>query len=163
MLLYLLRGATLEKQLLFVYGSLKKGFRNESVLKDADFITDNCVTCDEFEMYPCRDYTFPYLFKTNRDVSKNIKGELYEVDSNFLDVELDNFEGVFAGLFQRETISINLRNNEKLRVQAYIVATSDRILGDIDMTPTPLNEWSKENNQAGLLVDYYKKGLENGL
>jgi gamma-glutamylcyclotransferase (GGCT)/AIG2-like uncharacterized protein YtfP len=147
----------LNSNFLFAYGSLKSGFRNSSILPK-EFLLTTGVTLKKYEMYPCFNYTFPYLLESNREISKPVHGELYAVDNNLLDF-LDNFEGVFQGLFQREKAKIALKDGSVVDAYMYIVANANSVLSDIDITPSPLCEWSKEHNDAGLLLDNYKENI----
>ena len=46
---------------LFVYGSIKKGFSNDYILKDAKLVAKEAITKDKFLMYPAKHYQYPYV------------------------------------------------------------------------------------------------------
>lgn len=73
-------------QLLFVYGSLKRGLANHSVLEGAEF-AGVCQTSSRYELVTLGLY--PALV---RGGARAIMGELYQVDSALLS-RLDVFEG----------------------------------------------------------------------
>ena len=83
---------------LFVYGTLKSGFGNNTLLKNGFFVSQ-AKTYPRFRLYECG--SFPALVKEESGVS--IEGELWNIKKhNFL--EIDEFEGVEIGLYRREQI-----------------------------------------------------------
>ena len=81
--------------LLFVYGSLKYGFPNNSLLNGTLF--SYAVTPPKYRLYSCG--SFPALVECENGIC--VEGELWIVDClNFL----DEFEGVDIGLYKREVI-----------------------------------------------------------
>jgi len=103
---------------LFVYGTLKKGYRGDFLLKNADYI-GNIKTKPFYSLYT--NGTYPCMKKHG---IKNIEGELYSVSMNTLE-NLNNYEGVDEGLFSLSIVHIDLTslsNNEK-------VVDSDLCLG----------------------------------
>ena len=92
--------------LLFVYGTLKKGCKNHSVLKalPATYVTDACIQGVLFNLGPFPGY--------KRDVSISAEsaygrvfGELYSVPDYALK-RADRFEGV-PTLYTREEVQVN--------------------------------------------------------
>lgn len=73
----------------FIYGTLKKGFINDSFLSKAEYIGP-VVTKEKYPMYIDTFGTYPYLLDKNDGY--NIKGELYIVDEHVLK-SLDWLEG----------------------------------------------------------------------
>jgi gamma-glutamylcyclotransferase (GGCT)/AIG2-like uncharacterized protein YtfP len=81
--------------LLFAYGTLKKGHKNNHLLDGASFVSENC-TVDKFQMLDMGD--FPAVVKENPVSS--IIGELFNVDDRTLSA-IDGFEGKW---FRREEV-----------------------------------------------------------
>jgi gamma-glutamylaminecyclotransferase len=75
-----------EAQLLFVYGSLKRGLPNHRLLGDAEFVGES-LTVARYELVMLGAY--PALVAGG---TRAIVGELYAVDSGLL-ARLDAFEG----------------------------------------------------------------------
>jgi gamma-glutamylcyclotransferase (GGCT)/AIG2-like uncharacterized protein YtfP len=72
--------------LVFVYGSLKKGFYNHSLLKESTLVGP-AVTAPEFTMYDLG--SFPAI---THEGTTSIKGEVYDVKERTL-ADLDRLEG----------------------------------------------------------------------
>ena len=96
-------------QLMFIYGSLKRGFNRHNILRDQRYIGVARTTAN----YAMFGYGgFPAL--VDQDLAEvsgvtatnNIFGELYEVDDACM-MELDKIEGVDRGLFDRKEISLD--------------------------------------------------------
>lgn len=88
------------KQLVFVYGSLKKTFWNNIILSDSVFLredtTTNTFSMYDLGMYPCI---------TEDPNGWPVKGELYEVDP-FVFGHLDLLEG-YPNLYTRELVELS--------------------------------------------------------
>jgi gamma-glutamylcyclotransferase (GGCT)/AIG2-like uncharacterized protein YtfP len=110
------------KHLIFVYGTLKRGFSRHSVLKDQRYIGIG-VTTNQYSMYAYGG--FPALVENSNGLE--IYGELYEVDDNCIQ-DLDKIEGVDKGLFSRN--QINLSNVTFVSL------------------PTDLNVWKVYNHES---------------
>ncbi len=93
--------------LIFVYGTLKKGFINHRVIKEASF-KETVTTSDKFVISVDGTYGFPYLLEYNNK-GKYIQGEIYEIDES-LECELDYFEGV-PDLYVKKDINISGYDN----------------------------------------------------
>jgi len=80
------------KVYVFVYGTLKSGFRNDHIMKriPATFVI-NAKSRVELPMFDI-GHGFPYL-QSNMGIGKIIKGEIYEVKLKDMP-KLDFFEGV---------------------------------------------------------------------
>lgn len=100
---------------LFVYGTLKKGFKNHALLRDSEFLGQSNIRGAElylditnhpdFESLREKVGTefdpFPYAYEG----IGNIKGEVYDISNNEnLIPELDIFEGVDKGPYTRDVI-----------------------------------------------------------
>lgn len=93
----------------FVYGSLKSGYWNNTVLGDSPLIGTGTTTTEEFTMY---DGGFPYV---TDEGSGRVFGEVYEADDATL-VRLDRLEGV-PHHYVRKDVRIKLKQrviNEQL-------------------------------------------------
>lgn len=84
----------------FVYGTLKRGFRRHHALEAQKFLGP-ATTTTGFCLFDLGSY--PGLIRTDNGIS--IEGELYEVDDSCL-VELDVIEAVDQGLYGRESIQL---------------------------------------------------------
>lgn len=65
------------KELMFVYGTLKRGFRNHHLIKNSKFIGDGVIK--GYAMYDLG--SFPGIKK---DENEEVKGEVFEIDQNTL-------------------------------------------------------------------------------
>lgn len=77
-------------ELLFVYGSLKKGFDNHDLLKKYTLRLGKAETVNSFGMFEDTFGNYPYLTDTRRNV---IHGEIYQIRRKELMDKLDVFEG----------------------------------------------------------------------
>lgn len=91
------------KHLVFVYGSLKKGFRNHKILENSKFLEETRTKERVFDMQSFN--VFPAVYKTNDpDNGYSIEGELYRVDKLTMD-RLDKLESN-GHLYQREQVRL---------------------------------------------------------
>jgi gamma-glutamylcyclotransferase (GGCT)/AIG2-like uncharacterized protein YtfP len=94
---------------IFVYGTLKKGFSRNSVLREQRYLG---IAKTEPKYAMCAYGGFPALVdeklaeKSNLVADKAVYGELYEVDDACL-IELDIIEGVDHGLFERKDVALD--------------------------------------------------------
>tara|TARA_B100000780_G_C21120609_1_gene453850 strand:- start:1022 stop:1429 length:408 start_codon:yes stop_codon:yes gene_type:complete len=72
----------MEEQLVFVYGTLKEGHPNNSLMHDSKLI-GRAITIGKYAMY---QYGIPYVSKSSE--TSNISGEVYSVD----EVSLHNLD-----------------------------------------------------------------------
>jgi len=95
---------------LFVYGSLKKGFENNDILKEIGIYKAKAKTIKKFPMV-INDKNgfvkFPYLLN-QEGTGLFIKGEIWEIHPTKLKI-LDKFE---TDLFKRGMISVIDENKE---------------------------------------------------
>lgn len=80
---------------ILVYGTLRKGYGNHSLLANSEFVKE--VTVPGYKMVS--NGGFPYSYKVE-DMSKTIKGEIYLVDGHTLS-RLDGLEGVSSNHYSR--------------------------------------------------------------
>lgn len=85
--------------LVFVYGSLKRGFHNHRLLENSKFLGPAKTTA-EYEMFPLAGGAFPVIVPGNYAIN----GELYEVDETTLKL-LDRLESN-GSMYQREVTDI---------------------------------------------------------
>lgn len=91
----------------FVYGTLKRGYKNSKLLNDARRIGVDCVTAESnYHMYLSKGSGFPYVKKSKSTLMgvspKRIRGELYQVPLDTL-CQLDFLEGNGRHFFRKKT------------------------------------------------------------
>ena len=125
----------MNNNLVFVYGTLKKGFRNADLLSDATYITD-CITQAEFNM---KSYgAFPILLEYEEVAF--IKGELYKVNSETLAL-LDELESL-GELYDRRFIM--LEGIDEPVMCYFIITPNEAFIDEYDGKITNINniqEW----------------------
>ena len=97
--------------LLFVYGTLKSGHRNNHYLEDQELIGE-VETEPLYRLF--ENGYFPMMIKDNDD-GYSVSGELWEVDEDILDeldahealyerqlIEIDGYEEVYSYIYQFE-------------------------------------------------------------
>ncbi|WP_146504092.1 gamma-glutamylcyclotransferase family protein [Rubinisphaera italica] len=108
---------TSESPLLFVYGTLKRGYCRDHYLQKAKFIGE-AKTEASYLLYDCGEY--PGLVHDPN--GHNIEGELYEISENAW-LTLDEVEGVSFNLYQRATVEL-LAPYHEMNVQSYLYLRS---------------------------------------
>lgn len=101
----------------FVYGTLKRGFRNHHFLERANFV-DEAHTVAAYRML---DGRFPVLRDSGPD-RMTVSGEVYEIDVPTL-VALDDLESVTSRMYDRVEIDVVLsatRDASGIRAFIYI-------------------------------------------
>ena len=96
----------------FVYGSLKKGHWNNSVLGDSEFLGRG--TARGYDLVDLGSFPAVYRASYNGD-KKLVSGELYQIDEGTLE-RLDWLEGN-GSFYQRELTTIEIDEEEH---EAYI-------------------------------------------
>ena len=88
--------------LVFVYGTLKRGFHNHRVMEDAggEFV----CTGRTQNQYPLVAQGLPYLLN-HPGTGKRVEGEIFQVSTSEGWDRLDHLEG-HPGFYQREVIAI---------------------------------------------------------
>lgn len=87
------------RTLIFVYGTLKRGFCRSQFLKDQHFL-DFARTVSNYTMYDCGEYPGLVVDRAN---GVSIQGELWSVDQKGIAI-LDHVEGVDENWFSRQPI-----------------------------------------------------------
>ncbi len=133
--------------LIFVYGTLKSGCKNSSVLTSlpSTFINP-AETILPYPMFDLGD-GFPYL-QDNPGEGKSISGEVWDVPEHEM-CHLDRFEGV-PTLYKKGTIDVYL-NSETENVACYFKA-KEVPLHNIEM----MDNWIEEDNPFSF-DDYYER------
>ena len=93
----------------FVYGTLKRGFRNHQYVENARFVGE-AYTVTHYRML---DGSFPVLRDAGSD-RMPISGEVYDVDAPTL-VKLDELESVASGMYDRIEIDVMLTGQQNER------------------------------------------------
>ena len=133
-------------ELLFVYGSLKKGFDNHELLNKYAKRLGKAHTVKKFAMFEDSFGNYPYLINT--PYSK-IQGELYQITREELMQRIDEFEGA-PEYYQRKKIEVKSHhgiNRAYVYIQTDATAPNDQ---------EPLKEWSNRS-------DYKVQKLNNYL
>ena len=121
-------------QLLFVYGSLKKGFDNHNLLSKYAKRLGRALTIKKFGMFEDSFGNYPYLVPIPY---YRIHGELYEITRRELMDKIDEFEGA-PEYYERKKIEVKSHHGVQ-RAFVYIQQGAE--------APTdqePLNDW-KDN------------------
>ena len=122
--------------LYFIYGTLKKGKRNDHIMKQVkgEFI----CPVETVKPYPMFDLGngFPFL-QDSIHFGKIIQGELYLVDEKY-DKKLDYFEGV-PSLYKRGTITVEFEDNVYDDINCYFI-TDELTNGELEQVDF-INEW----------------------
>ncbi|CAK9166904.1 unnamed protein product [Ilex paraguariensis] len=99
-----------KRTLIFVYGTLKRGFPNHYPIQDQLTSNDavylgSYITVHQFPLV-CGPYGIPFLLNLPQsDCHHRVHGELYAVSSLGLEV-LDEFEGTSLGHYERLPIQV---------------------------------------------------------
>lgn len=115
---YTPEGALRRCNKVFVYGTLKKGYGNHSLLREAKFIGE-ALTLKRFRLF---DVGFPYAVPSQRGA--RLKGEVYEVNSPEIMKALDWLEG-YPSHYKRQVIMVELENGQKIEAWIYVVDTPE--------------------------------------
>lgn len=138
------------KVYLFVYGSLKKGFENHTILSDANYIS-KAKTSSKFAMYKEDNQNYPYIIKDN-SIGQNIDGELYEITRKDLLKKVDEFEGA-PEYFKRADIIVKTRS-KKVKAKTYILA-----MPKVPLYQEPLKSWVDNKIKVNIDFDAYYKSI----
>lgn len=134
------------REMLFVYGSLKKGFDNHHLLSKHTKRIGKAITVSKFGMFEDSFGNYPYLIPVPQ---MRIHGELYEIDRKELLDKLDRFEG-YPEYYERKKILVKTHRGT-VRAFVYIQPHTAMPEGQ-----KPLREWKAD-------TDYKVKQLEDYL
>jgi len=124
-------------ELLFVYGSLKKGFDNHNLLSKYAKRLGKAHTVKKFAMFEDSFGNYPYLVDVPHT---KIKGELYKITRAELMKKIDEFEGA-PNYYVRKKIEVKSHHGVQ---RAFVYIRED---SNVPSDQEVLNEWT--NN-----VDY---------
>ncbi len=123
-------------ELLFVYGSLKKGFDNHGLLGKYAKRVGKARTVKRFAMYEDSFGNYPYLLDTPL---LKIKGELYQITRKELMQKIDEFEGA-PDLYRREKIEV--RSHRGVNRAFVYIQPNTKIPAD----QVALDEWTDNSD-----------------
>eukprot|EP00735_Rhodelphis_limneticus_P002299 TRINITY_DN13115_c0_g1::TRINITY_DN13115_c0_g1_i1::g.10682::m.10682 TRINITY_DN13115_c0_g1::TRINITY_DN13115_c0_g1_i1::g.10682 ORF type:complete len:179 (-),score=21.37,sp/Q9M8T3/Y2910_ARATH/43.16/1e-16,AIG2/PF06094.7/8.9e-16,AIG2_2/PF13772.1/0.015 TRINITY_DN13115_c0_g1_i1:128-625(-) len=94
-----------KKHLIFVYGTLKRGYPNYCLLEnDGSKFLGTATTVEKFPLVVARDIYAPCLLDIPGE-GFNVKGELFAVNDEVL-ADLDRLEGVAVDFYRRLPIKL---------------------------------------------------------
>ena len=132
--------------MLFVYGSLKKGFDNHHLLSKHAKRIGKAITMSKFGMFEDSFGNYPYLIPVPQ---MRIHGELYEIQRKELLEKLDRFEG-YPEYYERKKILVKTHRGT---VRAFVYIQPHTA---IPKGQKPLRDWKAD-------TDYKVKQLEDYL
>jgi len=136
-------------ELLFIYGSLKKGFDNHHLLSKYSKRLGKAITVGKFGMFEDSFGNYPYLVPVPK---MRIHGELYLIERRELLEKLDLFEGA-PEYYERKKILVKSHRGTQ-RAFVYIQPHAT-----IPHDQKPLREWKADtdykikNSEASLLAE----------
>lgn len=123
-------------ELLFVYGSLMKGFDNHNLLGNSAKRLGKARTVKKFAMYEDSFGNYPYI--VDEPYSK-IKGELYQITRAELMQKIDEFEGA-PDYYVRKKIEVKSHHGVK---RAFVYMQED---AQVPTDQEPLKEWTNNSD-----------------
>ncbi|MBN2896785.1 MAG: gamma-glutamylcyclotransferase [Campylobacterales bacterium] len=133
-------------ELIFIYGSLKKGFDNHHLLERYAKRLGKAKTVGKFAMFEDSFGNYPYIVPKK---VHHIEGELYQITRQELLHQLDEFEGA-PEFYQRKKILVKSHHGTQ---KAYVYIRTD---AKIPQDQQPLKSW--QNN-----TDYKVQQLQEFL
>jgi len=133
------------KELLFVYGSLKKGFDNHNLLSKYAKRIGKSITIGKFGMFEDSFGNYPYLVPVPK---MRIHGELYLIERKELLDKLDQFEGA-PEYYERKKILVKSHcgtHRAFVYIQPHTAIPEDQ---------EPLREWKADSNYKIKQLDQY--------
>ena len=137
-------------ELLFIYGSLKKGFDNHHLLSKHSKRLGKAITVGKFGMFEDSFGNYPYLVPVPK---MRIHGELYLIERRELLEKLDLFEGA-PEYYERKKILVKSHRGTQ-RAFVYIQPHAT-----IPQDQEPLREWKADTDYKIKQLDKY---LENAI
>jgi gamma-glutamylaminecyclotransferase len=107
--------------LIFVYGSLRKGFINNILLKNQSYLGE-FITNKEYHLFGPKSLLFPYLVENqiNNIKQTNIYGEVYDIDYDILK-RIDDYTN-HPDFFLRKQIKVqSVIDNSEIIVDTYFL------------------------------------------
>src|SRR3954464_9788743 len=101
-----------KKHFVFVYGTLKKGYGNNRLLTNAEFV-GNFATEPNYRIF-CNG-SFPYLIQVGEGSGVSVEGEIYKVSDQEL-ARCDRLEG-HPEMYERKPVAIKyeIKNDELVK------------------------------------------------
>lgn len=140
------------REVLFVYGSLKKGFDNHNLLRKHCKRIGKALTIGKFGMFEDSFGNYPYLTTSPQ---MRIHGELYELQRKELLEKLDRFEG-YPDYYERKKILVK---THKGTVRAFVYIQPNAA---VPMGQKALREWTETTDYKVQKLESYLD-LETGL
>ncbi len=137
-------------ELLFIYGSLKKGFDNHHLLSKHSKRLGKAITVGKFGMFEDSFGNYPYLIPVPK---MRVHGELYLIERKELLEKLDLFEGA-PEYYERKKILVKSHRGTQ-RAFVYIQPHAT-----IPQDQKPLREWKADTDYKIKQLDKY---LENAI
>lgn len=137
------------RELLFVYGSLKKGFDNHNLLKKYAKRLGVARTIKKFGMFEDSFGNYPYLVPIPHT---QVYGELYEIQRKDLMDKIDTFEGS-PEYYERKKIEVKSHHGIK-RAFVYIQPNTS-----VPKDQKPLKEWKNDTQYKVKRLDAYLESM----
>jgi len=131
--------------LVFVYGSLKKGFDNHHLLSKYTKRLGKAITIGKFGMFEDSFGNYPYLVPVPK---MRIHGELYLIERKELLEKLDQFEGA-PEYYERKKILVKSHHGTQ---RAYVYIQPDT---SAPHDQKPLREWKNDSDYKMRKLDQY--------
>ena len=132
-------------ELMFVYGSLKKGFDNHHLLSKYTKRLGKAITIGKFGMFEDSFGNYPYLVPIPK---MRIHGELYVIERKELLERLDQFEGS-PEYYERKKILVKSHHGTQ-RAYVYIQPHAS-----VPHDQKPLREWKNDSDYKMRKLDQY--------
>ncbi len=140
-----------ETTLVFIYGSLKKGFSNHHMMDNAKY-KYTAKTKKRYGMFQELNANYPYLIKQSANHYHHVQGEVYEVDCSTTLKQLDKFEDA-PDYYEREIVDIEIVDGSIQKAQVYFMKELK-----VPLNQTPLKEWKEDDSFYLKQFDsYYSK------
>ena len=133
------------RELIFVYGSLKKGFDNHHLLSKYAKRLGKAITVGKFGMFEDSFGNYPYLVPVPK---MRIHGELYSIERKELLERLDAFEGA-PEYYERKKILVKSHHGTQ-RAYVYIQPHTA-----VPHDQQPLREWKNDSDYKVKKLDAY--------
>lgn len=136
-------------ELLFIYGSLKKGFDNHHLLSKHTKRLGKAITVGKFGMFQDSFGNYPYLVPVPK---MRVHGELYLIERKELLERLDLFEGA-PEYYERKKILVKSHRGTQrafVYIQPHVTTPKDQ---------KPLREWKADTGYKIKQLDKYLESV----
>ncbi len=100
----------------FVYGSLKRGYRLHTALAGSSFVSE-VKTPPDYRLYSLG--SFPALVATDKGKGNIVHGELFRITTDNLNY-LDIVEGVKRGMYRRHNLKVIDKDGDEHEAVTYV-------------------------------------------